>query len=210
MRVKTRGGEMTERISALLDGELSDQEGMQEIEVLRGDEGCRRIWATYHLIGDTLRGHDWPGYSRLVAERLQAEPVVLCPMPKQRPAQRTHRERAWYAVSAAAGFAAVAFVAWTALPILESRQGAQQVAAVRVPAPAVSSPTQTAPAMVALGTAPAAQTANSATLTPGASLPAPDVENYLLAHVQSSQGNAMQGVAPYMRLVSEETGEAGR
>ncbi|HXC39150.1 MAG TPA: RseA family anti-sigma factor [Burkholderiales bacterium] len=201
---------MTEHISALLDGELSDQDGLRQLEVLRSDEACRRTWATYHLIGDALRGDVQGGCARAVSRRLADEPVVLCPTVTQ----RVRRERTWYAVSAAAGFAAVAFVAWTAVPMLNARPDAQvAVRDATLPAsasvaPAGAGPVGTAPAPV-LASAPAAGTAS---ITPGATavaasqVPAPDVENYLLAHQQFSPSNAMQGVAPYVRLVSEESG----
>jgi len=197
---------MTEHISALLDGELSDQDGLRQLEVLRSDEACRRTWATYHLIGDALRGDVQAGCARAVSLRLAEEPVVLCPTVTQ----RARRERTWYAVSAAAGFAAVAFVAWTAVPMLAARPDAQVAsrdAATANVAPALAG----APAPVlASTTGPGTATVTPAVTPAGAAqIPAPDVENYLLAHQQFSPANAMQGVAPYVRLVSE-TAEAGR
>ncbi len=94
---------MSERISALMDGELEDDEALG---ALTGREGLREAWSTYHLIGDALRQmpnlaqETGPGFEALLA----AEPTVLAPR-AIRPARR--KLMAW---SAAASFAAVAVV----------------------------------------------------------------------------------------------------
>jgi uncharacterized membrane protein len=87
----------------------------------------------------------------------------------------------WYGMYAAASMAAVAVVAWTAFPGWhESPELGTPVAA-----------TETADSMVV-------------------SLPASEVENYLLAHQPYSHVSAMQGVAPYVRSVSEERGAVAK
>jgi hypothetical protein len=96
------------------------------------------------------------------------------------PARRSegaHRLRTW-SLSAAAGIAAVAMVAWMARPMLspEPVQVASQ------------------PAAVTTATSPLAADASRAS----------SVENYLLAHQPYSTTSAMQGVAPYVRTVSHE------
>jgi sigma-E factor negative regulatory protein RseA len=84
------------------------------------------------------------------------------------------------AFSAAAGVAGVALVAWLALPALSPE-----------------------PPQVALS-APMAPPA--AAVTPAAV----GVDNYLLAHQNYSPAGAMQGVAPYVRTVSDRQGERKR
>ena len=87
----------------------------------------------------------------------------------------------WIALSAAASIAAVAFVGWMALSGVQ--QDSVQIAATATPAAEVK--------QVAV---PAGQVAN----------------DYLLAHQRYSPSNAMQGVAPYVRTVSEERGGVRR
>ena len=112
---------MNERISALMDGELDESELARNLALLRNDTDLRRTWDSYHLIGDTLRGHVAQALAARVSERLAAEPTVLAPR------RRAPRVRvAKHAFSAAAVAAGVALVAWLALPGLmpEPQQGA--------------------------------------------------------------------------------------
>src|SRR3972149_2755804 len=51
---------MNERISALMDGEVDEPELARDLAQLRSNGDLRRSWDTYHLIGDTLRGHVAP------------------------------------------------------------------------------------------------------------------------------------------------------
>jgi sigma-E factor negative regulatory protein RseA len=91
------------------------------------------------------------------------------------PQRRSTAEKLrWIALSAAASIAAVAFVGWMALSGVQ--QDSVQIAAM-----------------------PAAEVIKQA------AVPAGEVANdYLLAHQRYSPSNAMQGVAPYVRTVSEE------
>ena len=162
---------MNERISALVDGELSETDLNQDLAGLRNDPALRRSWDTYHLIGDVLRDNLAPGYSSRVAERLADEPTVF--LPARKPASR---RIARYALRAAAGLAGVALVAWMALP--EFGPPPQQAAVA--PSHVVPVPVATP---VAVG-----------------------VENYLLVHQSFSPSGAMQGVAPYVRSISDQTG----
>jgi len=121
---------MSERISALMDGELADDATTHELTVLRGSGESRDTWDTYHLIGDVLRGDISPSIARRVSEQLAVEPTVLAPKPIVESAHHSHMR---YALSAAAGLAGVALVIWTATPVLNPTQS--QMAAVRaVPA----------------------------------------------------------------------------
>ena len=164
---------MNERISALMDGEAHEAELDQDLARLRTDSALRSKWDTYHLIGDALRGDVAPVIAASVTARLAAEPTVLAP-PRSRPVQ--------IALSAAAGLAGVALVAWLALPQLQSEQLAS------------SSQAETTTQVVAA--APAA--------APAATPAAVGVESYLLAHQRFSHAIAIQGVAPYARTVADE------
>lgn len=170
---------MNERISALMDGEADESELDRDLLHLNGNTDLRRTWDTYHLIGDTLRGHAAPALAVKVLQRLAGEPTVLAPR------RRAPRGKvAQYAFSAAAGAAAIALVAWLALPGLNPES--QQVAAPAPPGTSSGAPV--------------------AVVTPIAE----GVENYLLAHQSFSPAGAMQGVAPYVRTVADERRGRGK
>ena len=101
---------MKEQISALMDGELNDDEARIVFGRFKQDAAARAEWEIYHLIGDGLRQTPvWnDGFSARFAEKIAAEPTVLAPL--RRPAFK----RPVVALSAAASLAAVSLVAWTA------------------------------------------------------------------------------------------------
>ncbi len=117
-------------LSALLDGETAHAEAETCIEALRRDDGLRRDWADYHLIGDLMRGVAVPAspdFMTRFSAQLAAEPTVLAP-----------RRSVWPQRIAVASFASLA--AWgavtlngmlsdepAAVPMAEA-PGAQQVA----------------------------------------------------------------------------------
>lgn len=176
---------MREKLSALVDGELRSSDLDTHLVRLRTDRELRGAWSTYHLIGDALRGHLGPEIIDRVVERLRDEPTVLAPgiVPIKR--------FSWYAMSAAAGFAAVALVVWTASPMWKAPEPAMGSVA--------SGATGTAGPVAAIATgAPSAETRSPVTSA--------EVENYLLAHQPFSHTSAMQGIAPYARTVTDERG----
>jgi len=172
---------MKEKLSALIDGELEDDGLHAHLGRLRTDPELRSAWDIYHLIGDALRGQISPEIAPRVVARLREEPTVLAPRPeKHGPSGRT----GWYVMSAAAGVAAVAFVAWTASPgwrVESQLAGVPAAATVAIPAP----------------------------VTLVSNVPPPEVENYLLAHQPYSHRSAMQGIGTYVRSVADER-EAAR
>ena len=174
---------MNERISALMDGEVDEPELARDLVHLSSNGDLRHTWDTYHLIGDTLRGHTAPALAAKVSQRLASEPTVLAP---QHRAPRGKIAR--LAFSAAAAAAGVALVAWLALPGLKPEP--QQVAASAPP-----------------GARPGALPASH---VPAVTPMAVGVQNYLLAHQSFSPAGAMQGVAPYVRTVADERGGRGK
>jgi sigma-E factor negative regulatory protein RseA len=87
---------MKDQISALMDDELP----------LASSEHL--LTATYHLIGDTLRGNPVfkPDFTERLMQKLDAEPTVLAPQAKK-PSIKS--SAMW---SVAASVAAVMFVGW--------------------------------------------------------------------------------------------------
>ncbi|WP_421301163.1 sigma-E factor negative regulatory protein [Aeromonas veronii] len=71
-----------EQISALMDGDLSDAEVLNELEM---DSDLQDTWGRYHLIGDAMRG-DLPVNLQLdlsdsIMAVLEDEPTILAPKP---------------------------------------------------------------------------------------------------------------------------------
>lgn len=101
-----------ERISAFMDGELGEDEVDGQVRRLKSDEHAAD-WATYHLIGDVLRGertHLSADFTARFRAALAEEPTVLAP-PSAAPRKRSLQ---WYAMSAAASVAGIAVVGWLA------------------------------------------------------------------------------------------------
>lgn len=72
---------MKSKVSALMDGELDQQEVSNIIEAIKKDSDLQDEWKTYHLIGDTLRQSSRlsMNISSSVNQKLKAEPTVLSP-----------------------------------------------------------------------------------------------------------------------------------
>lgn len=184
---------MKQRISALMDGELERGEESAALKALAADGEARDAWRTYHLISDALRDTRLLSgtFAERVAARLAQEPTVVAPG-RLAPVAGVPRR---FALSAAAGVAAVALVGWLAFspqqPSGQAPQLAQSPQLAATPQPIAA--TKPAAAPQALATAPkeAAQVA-----------PPSAADDYLLAHQAYSPRNSLQGVAPYVRTVS--------
>ncbi len=167
---------MKEKLSAMMDDALADNERESCVRRLKEDDELRAAWDLYHLIGDALRGHTAPQVADQVRARLADEPTVLAPRRPPRPGSRL----AWYPLAAAASVAAVAFVSYMSLPLLDFPRG---------------------PDRGITANAPAQQPVPVAVVVP----PAQGVADYLLAHQRFSPAIAMSGLAPYIRTVAEES-----
>jgi len=166
-----------EKISALMDSELSDQETHQAMLRLGDTPEARDTWATYHLIGDVMRNQSVSiNVVDRVASALQSEPAILAPRRNSPPSKVFT-----YALSAAASVSAIAVVGWIAF----STGGMTPQQAELAKAGTV---------------APAAQVAVEPQLV---SAPSDSQMNeYLLAHQGVSPSSGLQGVAPYIRTIS--------
>jgi sigma-E factor negative regulatory protein RseA len=182
---------MKEALSALIDGDIRGIDVQAHLNRLKSDAELRRAWDTYHLIGDSLRGDVSPNLCGRVAARLHAEPTVLAPQRRG----NSLRHAARVSLSAAAGVAAVALVAWTAFPGLRPAPQLASNPAVNLEVANRSEDAMTAVGVPATGTGPR--------------LSAAEVQDYLFAHQTYSHTSALQGVAPYARTVSDER-ESGR
>jgi sigma-E factor negative regulatory protein RseA len=171
---------MKDRLSALMDGELDDKSAAEVLQTLESDREAVDTWRTYQLISDALRQNRLlsDGFTARVSARLAAEPTVLAPRAATPILQPDSRR--WVALSAAASLAAVALVGWLAF-------APQPQLAPSVAQAPVSEPKPTQPAQPVI-------------------VPLPSQANdYLLAHQGFSPRNSLQGMAPYVRTVSEQT-----
>lgn len=116
---------MKQEISALMDGEMFEDQADVFFDRLKRHPEARHDWDSYHLIGDALRqpDHICKSFGKSFHERLQAEPTVFAP--HNRTSQRIRN----FALSAVASVMALALVAWLSLQV--GSEPAPQVAAVQ-------------------------------------------------------------------------------
>jgi sigma-E factor negative regulatory protein RseA len=178
---------IVEKVSALMDGEMEGGDADFVIDRVIKNEEARTHWDTYHLISDAFRNEYLLSrdFVANVAVRLAAEPTILAPRPRRDFLSRVRT----HALSVAASIAAVATVGWLALG---------------------NSPFSSEPSSVSIATAPQqAQTA----VTAGALRPVAldgSMRAYLFAHQEYSPTTQIQGVAPYVRTVSEVSNDGSR
>jgi sigma-E factor negative regulatory protein RseA len=126
-----------ERLSALVDDELSESEISSEIKKLTNDLSRQEVWSRYHLIGDAMRGEAGSlydtGLAKAISKRLEDEPVVLVPIARKRP--KSGRKHAYTGLAVAASLTAVAVVLAPQMISPEGSETPQQsVAATQLPA----------------------------------------------------------------------------
>ena len=205
-----------ERLSALMDGQLSERECAPVLSALDAQDGdARDCWQVYHLIGDVLRSPDLAGRGRDLglAQRVRAsiasEPVVpLVPLAQalqegthayaQRPAANDGVFR-WKMVAGLASFAAVAAVGWS----LMSGAGPQSVGGAQFAqgaAPVVAS------GQVLAVAAPQQPVSSGTDTDPAAPAMIRDarLDELLAAHRQAAGMSAMGGASGFLRNATFE------
>jgi len=172
---------MKSRISAWIDGESSNSDAKGLHRQVLGDDEAREAWRSYHLIGDVLRGLSPTSsdFAAKVVRDLENEPTVLAP----RSVASTGARRAMLSVAAAV--AGVAWVGWTVF------------------APVTSPPPRTAKLETPRTIAATKSVASTHIPPPRAAA------DYLFAHQAYSPQVRLQGMAPYVRAVSEPGGAKG-
>lgn len=117
---------MKQEISALMDGEMFEDQADAFLDKLKRHPEMLQDWEKYHLIGDALRqpDHICKSFGNSFHERLQAEPTVIAPY--KRTSQRVRN----FALSAVASVMALALVAWLSLQV--GSEPAPQIAATQV------------------------------------------------------------------------------
>jgi sigma-E factor negative regulatory protein RseA len=189
-----------EKISALIDDEL-EGDNTKTLDALINTPEMKDTWSRYHLIGDCLRGN-LPAsissqVSARVSESLRDEPTILAPTKTKT-----------FNLKPIAGFAIAASVAMVAVFSVQrsnetnSVSNAPAIAAVSsvnsvVPQPqSFSFPNaQVLPASVRQSDTPE-------------TLANQRLNNYLMNHNEfRSNGGSMNGILPYVRLVTIESQE---
>ncbi|MES9939118.1 MAG: sigma-E factor negative regulatory protein [Candidatus Thiodiazotropha sp. 6PLUC1] len=178
-----------ERLSALVDNEIAEDDIPLEIKKLSNSQANRDLWSRYHLIGDSMRGETGSLYdsklAQAISKKIEEEPVVLAPGAIKRPGHL--KKRTYTGLAVAASLAAVAVV-----------MAPQMINPVGSEAPQVS---------VA-----AAQQPNTQTLyvaedgTRWELLKKPEVESrlnsYLVNHQERSPSSNIKGIMPFANFVS--------
>lgn len=191
-----------EQLSALADGELDLAQTRAVVQASRADASLMHTWASYHAIGQVLRGHASDaarvqqqapvGSAMVVPASMQAVPVrAPSVQPEQLRRDAAHRPAAndavfrWKLVAGVAAFAAVGSMVWALVGTQGSPTSAQlaQRAApaptvvATAPAPAESKPAEAAPVMIR----------------------DPRLDELLAAHKQFGGASALQQPAGFLR-----------
>lgn len=114
-----------DKISALVDGELSEQETRNNLSRLKQNMEYCETWAIFHMIGDAMRGEPVlkNGFTNDVCARLAVEPTVMSPW-------FTFKRVLGYTLSVAASLTAVAFVLTLVMTTENPFRSNQQVAQI--------------------------------------------------------------------------------
>lgn len=183
-----------ESLSALADGELDNPDHL--IRQMDSDPELKQRWFRYHVIRDTLTDHiTLPDVdvSAAVRRALESEPAILVPVPHRR------RGRLPFLARQAAGLAIAATVSAVAVLTVQHYQGRDAA-----PDQLVASQSHAVPARPATTTAPVRLVSEPQPLDSAVQA---KLSNYLVNHNEYSVTSNMQGMMPYMRIVSVTPGE---
>ncbi|CAN0241704.1 unnamed protein product [Phaeothamnion confervicola] len=174
-----------DRISAFMDGESGQTETRQTMQRLKQDDECCETWATFHLIGDMMRGDPVlrDDFMTRFQTLMKDEPTQLAP-------RLTLRRSANFALSMAASVCAVSVVLMLVFTDNALSPLGQIATAPKVDETARARAEPPAPLVAAVKEG--------------------KVNEYLMAHQEFSPSTAFQGVAPYVRTVSEPRDGDGR
>jgi len=208
-----------QELSALLDGELSDDALRSLCASWRDDPEARETWHAFSLIGDVMRSEDLASPASrderfLVAlrARLADEPVVLAPSKPRSPdgvlpemgaapvvGQRANSRSWWAPAAVAAGFVAVVSTL-AAVSQAPQRSAAEpvQLAAIAPAASAAHSPS----VVVALRPQGGASVAESVAV--GELIRDHQLDQYLLAHKQFAGSSVLGAPSGFLRNAAVE------
>lgn len=182
-----------ETLSALADGELDNPEPL--LRQLGRDPELKQRWFRYHVIRDAMTDHITLPHidvSAAVSRALESEPSILVPVHHRR------RGRLQFMAKQAAGLAIAATVSAVAVLTVQhyqSRETGQTQLAASQPATSVQHSNPVAPVRLVVDQKPLDSAVQA------------KLSNYLVNHNEYSVSSNMQGMMPYMRIVSVTPGE---
>ena len=178
---------INEQLSTLVDDELANQDAV--LEQVAADPELKARWSRYHLIRDVITGHmpepPLGGIAQRVSQALEDEPAILAPLHKRRRAPRVP-----FILKQVGGLAIAATV--SAVAVLTVQYTQQE--------------TSTAPTELATAS-PSAEVRYVSDSSGLDTAVQSKLSGYLVNHNEYSVSANMQGVLPYMRIVSEIPGK---
>ncbi|HSC64881.1 MAG TPA: sigma-E factor negative regulatory protein [Caldimonas sp.] len=196
-----------ERLSALADGEVDSSALAASCAAFQNDGRVRADWHAWHLIGDVLRSedlasdprHDRAFYAK-VRSRLEAEPVVLAPMPRlseaRAPALSARRRSSRWTAAGAVAAGVVMVVGTFAIvrpdPSLPTARIAQADTQAAMTGPALASATDTDAQPIAI-------VADSKLIRDA------QLERYLEAHQQFAGTSALGVPSAFLRSATVDS-----
>ncbi len=184
-----------EQLSALIDGEYEGNNDKAFDELIHNQE-MKNTWAHYHLIGDCLREHIPEKISNqvstYVSNTLRNEPTILAP-------QKTKQ----FNLKPLAGFAIAASVAMAAVFSVQHSNTANSVSN----APAIAVNTVVPQAQTFSFSNPQALPASVKKSETPEEVANQRLNNYLMNHNEYRSNGSMNGILPYVRLVTIESQE---
>lgn len=168
---------MPEKISQLIDQELSPEQQNALIERLINSHTARKKWKCYHLIGNVIRAEvvrTDKDLCALIRDKLEKEPTVLAPLMSKQPVTN-ERKDVWKSVGLFAIAASLVVVAVVTLTAVQFDDAGGQLA---TSAPAVNS--------------------NQARQF------SQEFDEMLVTHAEFTASPGMNGLIAYAKLVSAE------
>ncbi len=178
-----------EQLSTLVDDELASPDKV--LEQVAADPELTARWSRYHLIRDVVTGHI-PEQQPLgdilsrVSQALDNEPAILAPVHK-----RKRTPRIPFIMKQVGGLAIAATVSAVAVITVQQNQQA----------------TPNTPSEIAAANPPSAQVRYVSDTSGLDTAVQSKLDGYLVNHNEYSVSANMQGVLPYMRIVSETPGK---
>ena len=182
----------TDDLSALMDGELRDQD--KWCERLSVDKEMQEVWHRYHLARDAMKGQlsEFPtlDVSAAVSDSLRNEPVILTPIWNRINPRYVMKQVAGLAVAAAVGTVAVLSVQQAQLSSVDT----STIASVNSTPSTFQVASQIQPGQIRQVSFTTRQKLDAAVES--------KLSGYLVNHNEFSNSVRVSGVMPYTRIVS--------
>jgi len=181
-----------EQLSTLVDDELANYDAV--LEQVAADPELKARWSRYHLMRDVITGHmpEQPvgDIASRVSQALEDEPAILAPVHK-----RKRTPKIPFIMKQVGGLAIAATVSAVAVITVQQTQEETLTTPTEIAAVQPQPQTQSSAQVRYVSDTSGLDTAVQSKLS-----------GYLLNHNEYSVSANMQGVLPYMRIVSETPG----